>query len=353
MGIDFDVLLSNLLDKKQGFTPELMELLSRQALKASGVGRPLVQGLEALESGQPMPELFSPAAGRPEAQSSIAGREASEAEDEINRLKEEAETKRMQEEAMQRSLDPLTVAGGGGPGSGKQYPADKLFAIREQARAMGGGGGLSAGGGTISQMTDDPAARARIADMDEWTARQPERNLEFAMTPEQAKMNPAYAATAADKLTQLQNQNQVQRQTDIAERKTANQEALIASLTKGGGKVPFETAMKLDAAGMPVPTFAIGRSPDQAKREFAEIKRGTLQDLQNAEISGLSQGEIAFLSYVLSAQMDIEGRIKAGEDPVKLLIELEKIIDFHADSSGARVAAQQRAASMKAAQEVK
>jgi len=351
MGIDFDVLLSNLLDKKQGFTPELMELLSRQALKASGVGRPLVQGLEALESGQPMPELFSPAAGRPEAQSSIAGREASEAEDEINRLKEEAETKRMQEEAMQRSLDPMSWVQQ--TDASPLSPKEKLKKIAAEARAMGGGQGISVPGGSFSQMTDDPDARARIADMDEWTARQPERNLEFAMTPEQAKMNPAYAATAADKLTQLQNQNQVQRQTDIAERKTANQEALIASLTKGGGKVPFETAMKLDAAGMPVPTFAIGRSPDQAKREFAEIKRGTLQDLQNAEISGLSQGEIAFLSYVLSAQMDIEGRIKAGEDPVKLLIELEKIIDFHADSSGARVAAQQRAASMKAAQEVK
>ena len=244
-------------------------------------------------------------------QTAEAVRAYKEAERQALQAEEAAKTKRMQDDAMQRSLDPLAWAGGGGQGSGKQYPADKLFAIREQAKAMGGGRGISVPGGSFSQMTDDPAARARIADMNEWTDKQPERNLEFAMTPEQAKMNPQYAATAADSLKGLRNAK-------TAERQVANQEALIEAVRGTGGKVPFELANQLDVAGFEIPWPMRGMSADQANAWLDQQDQAIVKDIEDL-MGGGPEHVTGWAIYARSVFATARKRIAAGEDADRVI----------------------------------
>lgn len=211
------------------------------------------------------------------AQESIDARVASEAQETFSRLQKEKETRRMQDEAMQSSLDPLAWAGGGGPDSGEQYPADKLRAIRAQARAKGRAGSLGAdvtpteddfdlGGGSFSQQADSPELQARLRERDEWTAQQPMRDMEFLASAEQARRNPELAMSAADKIVQMREQGSKQGQRDI-------QMAFVEKLAGAGGTIPRDQASQLQAIGVSVPYGAIGASKDDVISYFdKEIK---------------------------------------------------------------------------------
>ena len=252
---------------------------------------------------------------------------------------EDEETKRMQDDAMQRSLDPLEWAGGGGPDSGKQYPADKLFAIREQARAMGGGTGAS--GGSFSQQADSPELQARLAERDEWTAGQPERDLAFAVTPEQARRNPEYAASAADKLKGL-------RDAGTAERQVANQEALIEAVRGTGGKVPFEIANQLDVAGFTVPWPMRGMSEDQAISWLDQQDQAITGDIEKL-MGGGPENVMGWAIYVKSVIATARKRIAGGEDRDAVIAWVREQTQKTGDESGATQYAEQ----MLAAQEGK
>jgi len=234
MGIDFDVLLSNLWDRSPGLTPELMELLSRQALKSSGAGRPFVQGLEAIERGQPMPELLnvdpqsiatqSMVESADEERKRIAAEEAAAPQRAAEKLKE------LQRQANQRSLDKLTA-------------------------------GLSPDRGAFSQQPDSPELQARLRERDEWLAGQPQRNLEFATTPDQARRNPQYASQAADNLARLKQQASMDKRQRI-------QEQLVQALAGAGGTIPGDRVGPLQAIGVSVPYSAIGSSVDEGVAFF-------------------------------------------------------------------------------------
>jgi hypothetical protein len=166
------------------------------------------------------------------------------------------------------------------------------------------------------------------------------------MTPEMARRNPQYAASAAESLKGLRAQG-------TAARQVANQEALIASLSSSGGTIPFETAMKLESAGLDVPTFAVGMSPAAAQREIQSLKQLTLQSINDAMMEGLPESTAMYLEYVLSMIPEFESQLAGGGDPTQIINRLRTLVNRHAEESGTMQVAQRRQARMKAMQEGK
>jgi hypothetical protein len=167
-------------------------------------------------------------------------------------------------------------------------PQDRLMHMRAQAKAKGRAGSLGAGvdptvqdyldvaggdrwtEGTVMQQPDSPELQARLAERDEFIAGQPERDLMFAVTPDQARRNPQLALGAAEALTQL-------RQQKVLEGRQRVQEEFVRSLAGEGGTVPREKAAQLQALGVNVPYGAIGSSVDEGVAFFddAIAKAGT------------------------------------------------------------------------------
>ena len=194
-----------------------------------------------------------------------------ESVDAIEKLKEAAAGAQQAEEderaALQRETNLSSLR------SLEQMPADKLRQIRAEARAKGRAGSLGAnvypteadydagGGGTFSQQADTPELQQRLRGRDEWANLQPQRNMEFLTTPEQAQRNPELAVTAGEVLAQMRQQQ------NIAGRQRV-QEQFVSKLAGGEGTIPPEQAAQLQALGVSVPYNAIGSSADEGMAFF-------------------------------------------------------------------------------------
>jgi len=261
----------------------------------------------------------------------------------------EEKMKRLQQETNQRSLDSLT--GGSGPDSGVSYPAGLLMAIRKQAKAKGEAGSLGAdvsadvtlddylqpnvgAGGSFSQGANTPELQARLRERDEWTAQQPERDMEFLASAEQARRNPELAMASGESLTRMRKQR-------ADDKRLANQETLIASLGKSGGKLPFKTAMQLSAAGLEPPWQMVGTSPDLAKKkikDFVMEAQAKLQEIALDPMKGTEPGAdqlAAFLQYMLSIAPQYDQLIDGGMDPDEAGERFFSIAQRHGQDSGA------------------
>jgi hypothetical protein len=213
----------------------------------------------------------------------------------------------------------------------KEMPADKLLRLRKGAapRAEGYTGGT----GSFSQGEMTPELAAREAENARWFAGQTERDLEYAVTPEMSRRDPEYAASAAKDLRGLRTQRDV-------ERRTANQEKLVESLS-GGGQLPFEMAMKMEAAGMDIPWRSVGMSPQAATAGIEEIFTGAEQDLANIanslelQNSQGAQETVAYLRYILANRDRVSEMLRGGADPIKTLEKLKALAERQARDSGA------------------
>ena len=351
---DFDMLLSLLSDK---YMPEYGNIMLQALRQDPNFGKPM-QMYDKFTSGQAMPELLQddPQSAAVQAMVEGAGEERRLAAEEEAAAPQRAADKiaELQRQTNQRSLDALT--GGSGPDSGVSYPAGLLMAIRKQAALKGQAGSLGAdvsadvtlddylqpnvgAGGSFSQGANTPELQARLAERDEWTAGQPERDLAFAVTPEQARRNPEYAASAADKLKGL-------RDAGTAERQVANQEALIEAVRGTGGKVPFEIANQLDVAGFTVPWPMRGMSDEQANAWLDQQDQAITGDIEGL-MGGGPENVMGWAIYVKSVIATARKRIAGGEDRDAVLDWVKEQTQKSGDESGATQYAQQ----MLAAQE--
>jgi hypothetical protein len=153
------------------------------------------------------------------------------------------------------------------------------------------------------------------------------------MTPEQKRRDPEYAATAADKLADLQAIKEEKRRTDV-------QMALVDKLSQGG-KVPFDQSMAMQAAGIPVPTQARGTSPDVAKQHIESVLAATAQDMvrmQNDPSAMLQKGGLAtasYLEYVKGMGEQLLDQLARGRSPDEVIEEFNSIYQQEAINSGA------------------
>ena len=212
-------------------------------------------------------------------------------------------------------------------------PADKLLRIRKQAADRPEGYTGGEGGFTVAPSS--PEIDARNAETKQWLGGQAERDLEYAVTPEQARRNPEYAEGAAGNLSRLRAQRDV-------ERRTANQEALVSELETTGGKVPFATAMKMEAAGLQVPTLSIGMSPERAKNDLLKLQQQTMQSIKDVEMSGAPEATVQYLYYIYSSIPEYMAALEKGYDPDRLIAEVTEMVNRHGEQSGARQFALQR-----------
>ena len=258
--------------------------------------------------------------------SDIAGgriRDREEAEEDRGEavIREAVDKKRRAKEEQQNQLDSVV----------SDMPADKLLSLRKGAADRPEG--YTGGEGAFSQQDESTELTARLADRDRWLAGQSERDLEYAVTPERARRDPEYAASAAGNLKGLRAQRDM-------ERRTANQEALVESLGDGG-TLPFETAMKMEAAGMDIPWRAVGMSPKAAEAGIEEIFTGAEADLSkfanNEELMYRegSRETIEFLQYILAHRDRVGRMMQGGADPLKILEKMKGIAERHAKDSGA------------------
>ena len=213
-------------------------------------------GLEAASAeaaglgGQPR-ELI-----RDVAQARIGEREAAEGEDVIRAAVEAQRSKAAEQDDWVRSVgyepDPMLSD----PDKGilvEEIPADKLLRIRKQAAQRKPG--YTGGTGSFSTQEMTPEIAARGADTASWLSGQTERDLAFAVSPDQARRDPEYAAGASGDLAQLRQQRQfTERQTSV--------DAIVAKMGGNSGKIPFEDAQKLQMLGVNIPYGSVGLSRD-------------------------------------------------------------------------------------------
>ena len=184
---------------------------------------------------------------------------------------DEEQRAQLQRETNMRSLDALI----GNPESGVPFPADKLLAIRAQAKAKGRAGSLG----------------------------------------------------AADKLAKLQ-------AVKGEEKKLANQQALIDKISQGTGKVPFDIANQLEMSGFSVPWPMRGMSKDQAKAQILDIQQKARADIERLGFGGAPESVVRYLQYVDSVMPQLVARIEAGEDPDSVISQAMDLIATNADKSG-------------------
>lgn len=191
--------------------------------------------------------------------------------------------------------------------------ADKLARIRAQAAKMAGRGGPSAGGGGFSQPEMTPQIAQRQAANEIWANQQPMRDAEFAMTPGQSARRPDDAKRAAQTLSDMQRNQAIQRE-------QAMQSALVNALGGGGGKIPFEQAMQLQAAGVKVPYGATGMSKEDAISMFDSAIQQAGQDL--ARVNPLEavgdpsvKNRIVLTRYAASLADMYKQKVAAGMNP--------------------------------------
>ena len=325
--MDLDVLLSYLYDN----APEVVQQGSRTGLKQGLSSLGLSPGLDYLS--QQSGDLFKPMSF--EDDEDDVARKAKIAE--MFRAKEAAAADAPDPNAQQAGLDKLIEAGkrasgqrefmqgteplvedygkgiaiGGDPSRGSK---DEIIArIRAQAAKMAGREGPSAGGGGFSQGTMTPQILQREAERDAWANNQPMRDAEFAMTPGQSSRRPDDANRAAGTLSDMQRNQAISRE-------QAMKSQLVQSLAGNSGKIPFEKAMQLEAAGMSVPYGARGMSKEDAIATFDAAAQQAGQDLAginplDAVGNPASKNMIVVTRYAAALAQLYKQKVAAGMDP--------------------------------------
>ena len=209
----------------------------------------------------------------------------------------------------------------------EEMPSDKLMRIRAQAKAKGRAGSLGAnvqptvedflsvargdgGGGSFFQAANTPELQARLKERDAWEADQPMRDLEFAMTPEQARRNPDYAKSAAESLAGLKEQQAIDRKQKI-------QELFVNKLAGSGGTIPRDQAAQLQAMGVEVPYSAIGASADEGLEYFDSAIRSAGEGLQQIDplMAGPDHPRVKFERYGAMRANEYKRMIQQGMNP--------------------------------------
>jgi hypothetical protein len=124
------------------------------------------------------------------------------------------------------------------------------------------------------------------------------------------------------------------------ERQVANQEALIKAIGKGG-KIPFETAMKLQTAGLSVPWPAMGASPDKVRMDIegalaqaqADVAR-IINDPAASSQPGASE-TIKYFQYIIEALPRYAEYLERGADPDEVNRAFTEMLQRYAQDSGA------------------
>ena len=259
------------------------------------------------------------------------------------KLREKQGAENQQREFM-RGTVPLAenydqgIAIGGDPSRGSR---DEILArIRAQALAKGGGT-MGAGGGTFSQGTMTPEIQGRLDARDAWTAQQPLRDAQFQLSLADQRRDIPAQQVAADRLKSMQ-------EASLMERRQSAQDAIVKAIGDGTGKIPFEKAMQLEAAGLQVPYGARGMAPEQFDARISEIISGAGVDLDRAiqaQTMGAPQEAVGaivgFSKYIEQKARQLDAMVKAGQmSRDEALAMLQQIIDSEAQSSNAIKAAE-------------
>jgi len=262
----------------------------------------------------------------------------------LSKLIEAGQKASKQREFMQGTV-PLVedyesgIAIGGDPSRGSK---DEIIArIRAQAAKMAGREGPSAGGGgfTTAQMT--PEISQRLSERDEWTAGQDMRDASFEGDLARQRRDPQGSAVAGEKLLGLQKNKQIEGQQRL-------QNSLVSKIADGSGKVPFEQAMQLEAAGVQIPYGARGMAPEQFDAKVNDIVQGAGVDLNRA-LEAQQMGAppeavssiVGFSRYIEQRVRQIKSLVDAGKmsrDEASAMID--RLIASEAQSSNAIKAAE-------------
>jgi len=323
MPFDIDVLLSQLMENwPTPFDKESWkrnQALSRGVAVMSPGGKPFVRFLESIETGKPRPDLLEPEPQRPQAKLGIAGREADVAEDKLQVIIDAKDRSDRARAEQKRQLGSLV----------SDMPADKLLNIRRQAADRPEG--YTGGEGGFTAAPSSPEIEARLAENKRWLAGQAERDLEYAVTPEQSRRRPEYAEGAAANLSRL-------RATRTEEQRVSNQAALIASMEKNG-KVPYDTAIALQVAGMPVPYESRGLSQQEATDKINGAVVGMqkqIADIMSDPEKRSDPGAARMVKFLEWAMSESSRYIEAsGVDPDRAIAEYEALLAKYMQESGA------------------
>jgi hypothetical protein len=264
-------------------------------------------------------------------------------EESRKKLLEAAGIKNQQQEFMQGTVPLIEdydkrIAIGGQPGRGSAE--DIMFRIRAEARAKGRGGDLMGNrpteedyrasvtprGGSFITAEMTPEVQQRLDERDAWAADQPIRDAEFALTREQVERSPARASIAAQTLGDM-------KRNKVLGQQQALQESLVNKLADGSGKIPFEQAMQLEAAGVQIPYGARGMAPEQFDAKINEVITGSSADLERA-LEAQAMGAppeainmiVGFSSVVRDKAIRLDELVKSGkmkrDEAAKILEEI-------------------------------
>ena len=348
--MDLDVLLSYLYDK----APDILQGGSRAALKQGANSLGLSPGVDYLS--QQTGDLFKPMsfedteedkARKAKLAELFSARDAEAAaanapdtrQADLQKLIEAGKRASGQREYMQGTVPLMEdyekgIAIGGDPSRGSK---DEIIArIRAQAAKMAGREGPSAGGGglTTAQMT--PEIEQRLSERDAWASEQPMRDAAWEGDLASQRQDPNASAIAGEKLLGLQRNQQVDRQ-------QRTQDALVSKIGDGSGKIPFEQAMQLEAAGVQIPYGARGMSPEQFDAKINDIVQRSSVDLKMAEEAQMmgappdaTNAVIGFSAYIERKAREIKALVDAGKlSRDEGTAMLDRIIDEEARSSNA------------------
>ena len=212
---------------------------------------------------------------------------------------------------------------------GAPSAADQLRKIRDQAYQMGGGKGpRGAGGGTFSQGTMTPEIAAREQELYADNAGIPMRDAIWESRDARQRRGPQGQALASEKILGLQRQRSIDQEQSIRNK-------LVESLGDGTGKIPFEKAMQLEAAGIPIPYGARGMAPQEYDAMMQQITSGVEKDLNRA-LAAQEMGTqqelvspiIGFSSYIQQKAIEIDALVQSGrmtkDEAARLLDQIMK-----------------------------
>ena len=365
--MDLDVLLSYLYDK----SPDILQGGSRAALKQGANSLGLSPGVDYLS--QQTGDLFKPMsfedteedkARKAKLAELFSARDAEAAaanapdtgQADLQKLIEAGKRASEQREYMQGTVPLMEdyekgIAIGGQKKRGSAE--DIAFRIRAEARAKGRSGSLKGGSPTdedyyaaansprwnsgsltTSEMT--PELAQRLSERDTWASEQPMRDAEWEGDLASKRQDPNASAIAGEKLLGLQRNQQVDRQ-------QRTQDALVSKIGDGSGKIPFEQAMQLEAAGVQIPYGARGMSPEQFDAKINDIVQRSSVDLKMAEEAQMmgappdaTNAVIGFSAYIERKAREIKALVDAGKlSRDEGTAMLDRIIDEEARSSNA------------------
>ena len=212
----------------------------------------------------------------------------------------------------------------------EEIPAEKLLRIRKQAaeRAPGYTGGT----GSFSQQDMTPELASREAENARWLGQQPQRDLEYAMTPEMARRSPQAAQSAAQSLAELQRNQQI-------EARQSSVDAIVAKMAGEGGKIPFEQAQQLQMLGVNVPYGSVGTSKEDGIGYFDSAVGAAGKELSrvnqlDAMVNPAIAERMKFEQYGAMLAEDYKRKVAAGMNPDDAITEFNQKMSQLALASG-------------------